>query len=454
MAWLWLLTPNFSVLNWILVHAGLSQRGLPWLTSPALAMFSVILVNTWRGIPFFAITLLAGLQTIPGELYEASAIDGAGAWHRFRYVTLPLLQPILLITLVLSIIWTFSDFQVVYGLTQGGPMNSTHVLATLSYQVGLASGNIGEGAAISLTMLPLLLILIVWQIRHLRRGSRGVTRRAGIERALFVYAPLGFALVFLLGPFYWMVITALKPNSELYNAARSPLYVATPTLEHFVFLFTKTSFLEWTKNTMIVATGATAVALLLGVPAGYALARFRFRGAGLVGTGRRRHVPRADQPALHPDGPGDEHASGCVDSYWALVVVYPTFLAPFVTWLMAGYFRTIPGELEECARIDGASRLGALWRIAIPLARPGIVSAGIFAFTLSWNEFIYALTLVTASSERTIPVGVLVQLTRADFYFWGPLMAGALAGSIPVALIYSFFVDQYAAGLTAGAVKG
>jgi multiple sugar transport system permease protein len=171
MAWLWLLTPNFSVLNWMLVHSGLSQRGLPWLTSPALAMFSVILVNTWRGIPFFAITLLAGLQTIPGELYEASAIDGAGTWHRFRHVTLPLLQPILLITLVLSVIWTFSDFQVVYGLTQGGPMNSTHVLATLSYQVGLASGNIGEGAAISLTMLPLLLILIVWQIRHLRRGA-------------------------------------------------------------------------------------------------------------------------------------------------------------------------------------------------------------------------------------------------------------------------------------------
>ena len=171
MAWLWLLTPNFSVLNWILVHSGLSQRGLPWLTSPSLAMFSVILVNTWRGIPFFAITLLAGLQTIPGELYEASAIDGAGTWHRFRHVTLPLLQPILLITLVLSVIWTFSDFQVVYGLTQGGPMNSTHVLATLSYQVGLASGNIGEGAAISLTMLPLLLILIVWQIRHLRRGA-------------------------------------------------------------------------------------------------------------------------------------------------------------------------------------------------------------------------------------------------------------------------------------------
>jgi multiple sugar transport system permease protein len=250
-----------------------------------------------------------------------------------------------------------------------------------------------------------------------------------------------------------MVITALKPNSELYNAARSPLYVATPTLEHFVFLFRKTAFLEWTKNTMIVSVGATALALVLGVPAGYALARFRFPGAGLVGTGV---VVTYLVPTSLLFIPMVQVMStiGLVDSYWALVVVYPTFLAPFVAWLMAGYFRTIPAELEECARIDGASRFGALWRIAIPLARPGIVSAGIFAFTLSWNEFIYALTLVTASSERTIPVGVLVQLTRADFYFWGPLMAGALAGSIPVALIYSFFVDQYAAGLTAGAVKG
>ena len=145
---------------------------------------------------------------------------------------------------------------------------------------------------------------------------------------------------------------------------------------------------------------------------------------------------------------------GLLESVWALVVVYPTFLAPFVTWLMSGYFKTIPAELEECARIDGSDRFGAMVRIAIPLATPGILSAGIFSFTLSWNEFIYALTLVTASSERTIPVGVLVQLTRADFYFWGPLMAGALLGSIPVALVYSFFVEQYAAGLTAGAVKG
>ena len=171
MAWQWMFTPNFSVINWMLVHSGLMKTGLPWLTNPDLALFCVMLINAWRAVPFFAITLLAGLQTIPAELYEASAIDGAGRWDRFRHVTFPLILPILTITLVLSIIWTFSDFQAVYSLTKGGPLNSTHVLATLSYQVGLQSGKISEGVAISLTMLPLLLILVVFQLRQLRRSG-------------------------------------------------------------------------------------------------------------------------------------------------------------------------------------------------------------------------------------------------------------------------------------------
>ena len=169
LAWMWIFAPNFSVLNWVLINLGLTKTGVPWLVDPNLALFSVILVNTWRGIPFFAVTLLAGLQTIPQDLYEATAIDGAGKLQRFWYVTLPLMLPILIITLVLSIIWTFSDFQIVYGLTGGGPFNSTHLLATLSYQVGISSGRIGEGAAISLTMLPALLVLVAVQIIYLRR---------------------------------------------------------------------------------------------------------------------------------------------------------------------------------------------------------------------------------------------------------------------------------------------
>ena len=274
-----------------------------------------------------------------------------------------------------------------------------------------------------------------------------------LDRALTLYLPLLLVLVFLLAPFYWMTITAFKPNSELYNAAVSPLVVFSPTVEHFEFLWTRTDFVVWAWNTMFVAVAATAISLVFGVPAGYALARLRFRGGDTLSLGifTTYLVPTT---LLFIPMVQVMKTLGLLDTIVGLIVVYPTFLLPFTTWLMSGYFKTIPAELEDCARIDGASRIAAMLRIAFPLAAPGIVSAGIFCFTLSWNEFIYALTLVTASSERTIPVGVLVQLTRADFYFWGPLMAGALCGSIPVALVYSFFVDQYAAGLTAGAIKG
>jgi multiple sugar transport system permease protein len=282
------------------------------------------------------------------------------------------------------------------------------------------------------------------------------SRMAGsriLDRLLAVYLPLLLVMVFLLAPFYWMTITALKPNSELYDGKISPLVVLQPSFEHFEYLWYKTDFVVWAWNTMFVSITATAISILFGVPAGYALARLRFRGADTISLGvfSTYLVPTT---LLFIPMVQVMNTLGLLDTIVGLVVVYPTFLLPFTTWLMSGYFKTIPSELEDCARIDGASRLVAMIRIAFPLAMPGIISAGIFCFTLSWNEFIYALTLITSSSERTIPTGVLVQLTRADFYFWGPLMAGALCGSIPVALIYSFFVDQYAAGLTAGAVKG
>ena len=274
-----------------------------------------------------------------------------------------------------------------------------------------------------------------------------------LDRTLTLYLPLVIVLLFLLAPFYWMLVTSLKSDAELYSANGNPLLVLQPSLEHYEKLLFGTEFPTWTRNTMVVAILATGTSLFFGVPAGYALARLRFRGAGFLGLAifatylvptSLLFIPMLQVvKTLHLQ-----------DNFWSLILIYPTFLMPFCTWLMAGYFKTIPSELEECARIDGATRFVAMWRIAFPLAIPGILSAGIFSFTLSWNEFIYALTFVTASSARTIPVGVLTSLTRADVYFWGPLMAGALLGSVPVALIYSFFVEHYAAGLTAGAVKG
>jgi multiple sugar transport system permease protein len=273
------------------------------------------------------------------------------------------------------------------------------------------------------------------------------------SRALITYVPLIALLIFLLAPFYWMIITSFKPDSELYNVAISPLVVWQPTLDQFVQLFSLTPYLEWAANSLIVSSLSTGIALLFGLPAGYAMARLRFRGSGAVGMAifGTYLVPATLLfiPMYQIIG-----ALGLLDTRWALVVVYPTFLTPFCTWLMSGYFKTIPKELEDCARVDGSSRFGAMWRIAIPLAKPGIVSAGIFAFTASWNEFLYALTLVSDVDQKTLPLGVVATLMNFDAYPWGSLMAGALLGSIPIAIIYSFFVENYATGLTAGAVKG
>ncbi len=169
LAWLWMFDATFSVFNWILVHLGILKRGLVWLGDPHLAMVSVIIVNAWRGIPFFAISLLAGLQTIPPDLYEAADMDGAGSFAKFWHITLPMLMPVLLVVLIFSVIVTFADFQVVYVLTRGGPSNSTHLFATLAYQVALASGRLGEGAAISLFMFPFLLLVIIVQLWYIRR---------------------------------------------------------------------------------------------------------------------------------------------------------------------------------------------------------------------------------------------------------------------------------------------
>lgn len=285
-----------------------------------------------------------------------------------------------------------------------------------------------------------------------RRDARRNWRK-GLGVLGRVYLPLVVLTLFLLAPFYWMVITALKPDSELYSVAVSPLLVWQPTLIHFDELFSKTAFFTWTRNSFVVSTLSTGIALLFGVPAGYAMARLRFRGRNAIGLaifatylvpGTLLFIP------MHQI----INQIGLLDSPLALVVVYPTFLTPFCAWLLAGYFKTIPGELEDCARVDGCSRLGAIWRIAIPLATPGILSAAIFAFTASWNEFLYALTLVTSSDLRTLPLGIVAALLNSDAFPWGKLMAGALLGSIPVAVVYSFFVEHYASGLTSGAIKG
>jgi multiple sugar transport system permease protein len=260
-------------------------------------------------------------------------------------------------------------------------------------------------------------------------------------------------LVFALFPFYHMTLTSLKTDREIYDRHAVPLLIRQgPTLEHYQKLLWETGFVTWTKNSLLVTVVATTASVLIGTVAAYALARLRFFGVGPFGTGIfvTYLVPTS---LLFLPLAQVVHWLGLADSKWALVVTYPTFLVPFCTWLLMGYFRTVPKEVEECAMVDGATRIQALLRIVLPIAIPGLVCAILFAFTLSWNEFIYALTFTSSSEEITASVGVTSELIRGDIYFWGGLMAGAVLGSVPIVLLYVFFLDYYVSGLTAGAVK-
>jgi len=271
------------------------------------------------------------------------------------------------------------------------------------------------------------------------------------RRVVAVYLPLFVFVIVLLFPFYWMTITALKPDAELLSREGNPFWVMNPTLVHIKKLLFETAYPDWLWNTIVVSVVSTFVSIFCSVLAAYAIERLRFRGSRYVGMSifLAYLVPPS---ILFIPLAAMVYKLDLFDTRLALILTYPTFLIPFCTWLLMGYFKSIPIELEECALIDGASRLQILVRIILPLAVPGLISAGIFAFTLSWNEFIYALTFISSSEVKTVPVGVVTELVEGDVYHWGSLMAGALFGSLPVAILYSFFVEYYVSGMT-GAVK-
>jgi multiple sugar transport system permease protein len=272
------------------------------------------------------------------------------------------------------------------------------------------------------------------------------------RRMVFIYLPLACFVLILLFPFYWMTITAFKPNAELYNYKQySPFWISSPTLDNIRRLLFQTAYPTWLMTTMGVAVGATVLSLFASVLAAYAIQRLRFKGSEYVGLAI--YLGYLVPPSiLFIPLSTMVFKLGLFDTPLALILIYPTFLVPFCTWLLIGYFKSIPYEMEECALIDGATRLQILRRITLPLAIPGLISAGIFSFTLSWNEFIYALAFIQSSEKKTVPVAILTELVSGDVYQWGALMAGSLLGSLPVAIFYSFFVDYYVSSLS-GAVK-
>jgi multiple sugar transport system permease protein len=287
--------------------------------------------------------------------------------------------------------------------------------------------------------------------------SRTRTVRARRWRAirpfLAVYLPVLPYILFALFPLYFMVVTSLKSNSELYDVGSAPFWITGDlTIAHYRLLSADTPFWDWFANSLIVSLSATVISVVLGVLAAYPLARMRFPGSASFGVAV--FITYLVPPTLlFLPLTSVVNWLGLSDSLWALIVTYPTFLVPFCTWLLIGYFSTVPKEIEECAMLDGCNRFQSMFRILLPAAVPGLICAALFAFTLSWNEFLYALVFVSPAELKTMTVGVFSELIRGDIYYWGALMAGACIGSIPIVIAYVFFLDYYVSGLTSGAIK-
>ncbi|WP_454629386.1 carbohydrate ABC transporter permease [Bradyrhizobium cenepequi] len=283
--------------------------------------------------------------------------------------------------------------------------------------------------------------------------SEGMSYLESLPRRLItLYLPLFIILVVLLFPFYWMVLTSIKPDEQLIDMDKfNPFWVVHPTFKHISKLLFETEYPRWLWNTMYVAVGATFLSIVASVLAAYAITRLRFKGADTVGI-LIFFAYLVPPSILFIPLASVIQAYGLFDSPLSLILVYPTLLIPFSTWLLMGYFKTIPYELEECALIDGASRWQILVKIIVPLAIPGLISAFIFSFTLCWNEFIYALTFLQSTPNKTVPVAIVNEFVDGDIYKWGSLMAGALVGSLPLVILYAFFVEHYVSAMT-GAVK-
>jgi multiple sugar transport system permease protein len=283
--------------------------------------------------------------------------------------------------------------------------------------------------------------------------SEGMSYLENLPRRLVtLYLPLSIIVIVLLFPFYWMGLTAIKPDEQLLDLDKfNPFWTWNPTFKHIHKLLFGSYYPHWLWNTMYVAVCATVLSIIASVLAAYAIVRLRYRGAHLVG-GLIFLAYLVPPSILFIPLATVVFQYGLFDSPMALILTYPTILIPFSTWLLMGYFKTIPYELEECALIDGASRWQILIKIVLPLAVPGLISAFIFCFTLCWNEFIYALTFLQSTQNKTVPVAIVNEFVDGDIYRWGSLMAGALAGSLPLVILYAFFVEHYVSAMT-GAVK-
>jgi len=513
LTWRGIYDPLFGGLNVLLLRLGLIDQGVAWLGDYNLALPSVIAVNVWKGIPFFTIVLLAGLKAIDNELYDAAAVDGANGWRRFLDITLPSLRYVIIVGCLLSLIWTLNAFGQVFLLTGGGPGGATRVFSILAYEYAIAGLRYSAGVAVAMSVVPALLVLIVvlgramrgqdetvepgrgplaavgaiigWPFAMVFKGigfvlalvgdalervfgavggaaasayTRGDPAREGAWRRLTrrlggvgIYALLGVLLVFLLFPFYWVVVTAFKTDEQMRTSA-SVFWPSPWTTRHFEYMLTETDFPRWFGNTVQVALVSCAISVSVGALGAYALVRLRWRGTGVLSTAI---LFAYLMPTVMMFIPLYRIFTELrlIDTLGSLMIAYPTFGLPFATWLLMGYYRSLPRELEEAAMIDGANHFQAFFKIILPLMTPALMAVALFAITAAWDEFLFAFVFITSESNQTLPVG-LGMMVIGDIFPWGQMFAASIMTAIPVVILYSLAQRFMISGLSAGSVKG
>jgi multiple sugar transport system permease protein len=512
--WSWMLNGEYGTFNAVLFDLGVIDRPIHWLADGRLAFNMVALAHVWNQAPLASLLILAGLQSMPENLHRAARIDGAGAIRRFFSITLPWLRPMLLLIMILTTINSIMAFDLFWIMTRGGPGSATTVFSWMGYAYAFQFFKFGEGAAILYVLTILCLILAALYLKLFfptvtggtrpRAGSAepvaasaslagslvnklaatGTLARARLERLpafrrrsllsgrlrrRLGLAGLAFAAVLIFiwsfGPFVWLVVMSLSPSVDLVRVPPTVMPDSL-TVENYRFVLFPggvadgQSSVQATRvpysifNSLVVAVCVTAINLVLGSLAGYAYARHPKSGL-MNGTLWALMMTRMT-PALALILPFFIvfRTLDLIDTRTALVIAYCSLILPLSTWIMRGYFEGLPPNLEKAALVDGCTRLQAIRKVIMPVARPGIVAAGIFCFLVSWNEFIFALILTGTPNAQTIPVIIAGFLVQLRFYDYGPMFAASVLAVIPPVVIALAFQRYLVRGMLSGSLKG
>jgi len=452
--WRWVLDPTGAgIVNYYLGRIGLGPY--PWLAAPETAMLSIILATVWWTAGYNMVMYLAGIQDIPDTLREAVRIDGAGGWQEFWHLTLPMLRPVTVFVVVMSIAKSFQVFGQVYVMTQGGPSNSTLTIVNYLYVVGFTWFEMGYAAAIAYALFALLLVITLLQFRMVsREGAEGGFVQARLLLRMGLYLLMGLVLLLWVGPLLWLLSTSLKPEGQILSLV--PRWIPQVfTLENYRDVLEKYQLLRWGANSLVVAAAATALGLLFAVPAAYAFARMRFRGQRWLFVLILSTILVPVHITIVPLFIGLAKLR-LTDTYFSLVM--PTVANGFGVFLLRQFFQNIPRELEEAATIDGASRLGILVRVVLPLSRPALTAVAIFMFILSWNDFMWPLIVTNSDATRTLPVGLAASLGGTvggqAISYYGMSMAGAVLATVPALLVFLLLQRYFVQGIALTGLKG